>query len=119
MEQLGQDLRNYVDLNIKQAKLNMVEKAAILSSRAAAMFIVLLTTMLAILAFAVAGGIFLYGMVHSTLWAAILVGVYFLLWALFFFAVRKKLFSGVMVRVFSKIFFEDNSDKLDDEQRSK
>lgn len=119
MEQLGQDLRNYVDLNIKQAKLNMVEKAAILSSRAAAMFIVLLTTMLAILAFAVAGGVFLYGMVHSTLWAAILVGVYFLLWALFFFAVRKKLFSGVMVRVFSKIFFEDNSDKLDDEQRSK
>lgn len=119
MEQSGQDLRNYVDLNIKQAKLNMVEKAAILSSRAAAMFIVLLTTMLAILAFAVAGGVFLYGMVHSTLWAAILVGVYFLLWALFFFAVRKKLFSGVMVRVFSKIFFEDNSDKLDDEQRSK
>lgn len=119
MEQLGQDVQNYIDLRIKQVKLNMVDKLSALSSRAAAMFIVLLTTMLAIFAFAVAGGVFIYGMVHSVLWAAILVGVYFLLWALFFFAVRKKLFAGVMVRVFSKVFFEENSDKSDEERGSK
>lgn len=119
MEQLGQDVQNYIDLHIKKVKLDMVEKLANLSSRAAAMFIVLLTTMLGIFALAVAGGVFLYGMVHSVLWAAILVAVYFLLWALFFFAVRKKLFAGVMVRVFSKVFFEGNSVKADEESGSK
>lgn len=114
MEQLIQDLKDYVDLRAKRFKLRMVEQLAVLCSRTATMAIVMLTVLIAMLAFAVAVGILLYDLVGSALLAAVLLGVFFLLWALFFFLMRKRLFTGGMVRTFSKMFFEDRNDKYKD-----
>lgn len=115
MEQLIQDLKDYIDLRTKRFKLRMVEELAVLSSRMFVMIIVLLTTLLALFAFAVAGGILIYNLLGSAFWAAVLVGLFFILWALIFLLMRKKLFTGGMVRTFSKMFFTDHGYKSKDE----
>ena len=113
MEELFQDIKYYIDLRIKRFKLNMVDNLSAFCSRAISLMLLLaMLTLTGALVAAVALWI------GSLIWAFVIVGGFYLIAALLFYLLRDRLFTGGMVRTFSRMFFENNSNDTegDDEE---
>ena len=112
MEELFQDIKYYIDLRIKRFKLNMVDNLSAFCSRAISLTAFLLMLLLAMLT--LTGAL----VAAVALWAFVIVGGFYLIAALLFYLLRDRLFTGGMVRTFSRMFFENNSNDTegDDEE---
>ena len=111
MEELFQDIKYYIDLRIKRFKLNMVDNLSAFCSRA-----ISLTAFLLMFTGALVAAVALW--IGSLIWAFVIVGGFYLIAALLFYLLRDRLFTGGMVRTFSRMFFENNSNDTegDDEE---
>ena len=118
MEELFQDIKYYIDLRIKRFKLNMVDNLSAFCSRAISLTAFLLMSLLAMLTLtgALVAAVALW--IGSLIWAFVIVGGFYLIAALLFYLLRDRLFTGGMVRTFSRMFFENNSNDTegDDEE---
>lgn len=118
MEELFKDIRYYVDLRIKRAKLTVVEHLSTFFGRVISVTAFLLPLLLALMTFtgALVAAVALW--IGSLIWAFVIVGGFYLVAALLFYLLRNRLFTGGMVRTFSKMFFENNSNDTegDDEE---
>ncbi len=118
MEELFQDIKYYIDLRIKRFKLNMVENLAVFCSRAISLtaFLLMLLLALVTLTGALVAAVALW--INSVIWAFVIVGGFYLIAALFFYMFRSRLFTGGMVRTFSRMFFgtDFNEAEEDDEE---
>ena len=118
MEELFQDIKYYIDLRIKRFKLNMVDNLSAFCSRAISLTAFLLMLLLAMLTLtgALVAAVALW--IGSLIWAFVIVGGFYLIAALLFYLLRDRLFTGGMVRTFSRMFFENNSNDTegDDEE---
>ena len=114
MEELFQDIKYYIDLRIKRFKLNMVDNLSAFCSRAISLTAFLLMLLLAMLTLVAAVALW----IGSLIWAFVIVGGFYLIAALLFYLLRDRLFTGGMVRTFSRMFFENNSNDTegDDEE---
>ena len=115
MEELFQDIKYYIDLRIKRFKLNMVDNLSAFCSRAISLTAFLLMLLLAMLTLT---GALVALWIGSLIWAFVIVGGFYLIAALLFYLLRDRLFTGGMVRTFSRMFFENNSNDTegDDEE---
>ena len=108
----------YIDLRIKRFKLNMVDNLSAFCSRAISLTAFLLMLLLAMLTLtgALVAAVALW--IGSLIWAFVIVGGFYLIAALLFYLLRDRLFTGGMVRTFSRMFFENNSNDTegDDEE---
>lgn len=118
MEELFQDVRYYIDLRIKKIKLKMVEHLSIICSKAITLTAFLLMLLLAVLTLTGALVVAVASWIDSLVWAFVIVGGFYLVAAVVFYLLRDKLFTGGMVRTFSKMFFEDNSNMEDDDEEN-
>ena len=114
MEELFQDIKYYIDLRIKRFKLNMVDNLSAFCSRA--IFLLMLLLAMLTLTGALVAAVALW--IGSLIWAFVIVGGFYLIAALLFYLLRDRLFTGGMVRTFSRMFFENNSNDTegDDEE---
>ena len=117
MEELFQDIKYYIDLRIKRFKLNMVDNLSAFCSRAISLTAFLLMLLLAMLTLtgALVAAVALW--IGSLIWAFVIVGGFYLIAALLFYLLRDRLFTGGMVRTFSRMFFENNSNDTEIEDR--
>ena len=118
MEELFQDIKYYIDLRIKRFKLNMVDNLSAFCSRAISLTAFLLMLLLAMLTLTGALVAVVGVSIGSLIWAFVIVGGFYLIAALLFCLLRDRLFTGGMVRTFSRMFFENNSNDTegDDEE---
>ncbi len=117
MDELFQDIKRYIDLRIKRTKLNAVENLSIFCGRAIVIAAFLLLLLLAILTLTGAVVAAVADCIGSLMWAFVIVGGAYLIIALIFYLLRKRLFVNSMVRTFSRMFFdnEPNLEEDDDE----
>lgn len=108
MEELFQDIKYYIDLRIKKVKLTVVEHLSTFCSRAITMSLFVLLLLLALLTLTGALVTAVYTWVGSLIWAFVIVGVFYILVAFILYWLRNRLFTGGMIRTFSKMFFQEN-----------
>lgn len=108
MEELFQDLKYYIDLRIKKVKLTLVEHLSTFCSRVISMSLFVLLLLLALLTLTGALVTAVYTWVDSLIWAFVIVGLFYVLVAFIIYWLRNRLFTGGMIRTFSKMFFQDN-----------
>lgn len=115
MEELFQDIKYYIDLRIKRFKLNMVENLSVFCSRAISLaaFLLMLLLALVTLTGALVAAVALW--INSVIWAFVIVGGFYLIAALFFYMFRSRLFTGGMVRTFSRMFFGTNFNEAEED----
>ena len=117
IEQLIKDIKRYLDLRVTKVKLAMVEKLALIFSKTLSLVAFILLIGMALLLFTGALVVLVHALVNSWLWAFVIMGGFSLVVALVFFFTRETMFSGAMVKTFSKIFFgRDEEDDNDDEE---
>lgn len=116
MEELLKDIKRYIDLRVTRMKLGLVEKLALVFSKTLSLVAFILLLGIAILLFTGALVVLVESWVHSWLWAFVIMGGFYLLVALIFFLRRETMFSGSMVKTFSKIFFGDRDDDENEEE---
>ena len=117
IEQLIKDIKRYLDLRVTKVKLAMVEKLALIFSKTLSLVAFILLIGMALLLFTGALVVLVHAWVNSWLWAFVIMGGFYLVVALVFFFTRETMFSGAMVKTFSKIFFgRDDEDDNDDEE---
>lgn len=117
MDELFQDIKRYIDLRFKRVKLNAVENLSVFCSRAIVIAAFLLMLLLAVLTLTGALVAAVAQWIGSLMWAFVIVGGAYLIAALVFYLLRKRLFVDGMVRTFSRMFFdnEPNLEEDDDE----
>lgn len=115
MEELFQDIKYYVDLRIKRFKLNLVEHLSAFCSRAISLTAFLLMLLLALMTLTGAFVAAVTLWVSSLIWAFVIVGGFYLVLAFLIYLLRDRLFTGGMVRTFSRMFFENNSKDTEDD----
>jgi tetrahydromethanopterin S-methyltransferase subunit F len=110
------DLRRWVELRVDEAKLSAVSGLSSVAGSAIGLVICLFLVNLALVCFT---GVFiwlLHLLVHSWVWAAVIMGfIYLLVGALF--VMYPAMFRNMMVRVFAPMFFhcKKYEDDCDDE----
>ena len=114
MDELFQDIRRYIDLRFKRAKLQAVENLSGFCSRAIVIAAFLLMLLLAVLTLTGALVAAVSNWIGSLPWAFVIVGGAYLIAALIFYLLRKHLFVDSMVRMFSRMFF-DNEPQLEED----
>ena len=105
MDELFQDIRRYIDLRFKRAKLQAVENLSVFCSRAIVIAAFLLMLLLAVLTLTGALVAAVSNWIGSLPWAFVIVGGAYLIAALIFYLLRKHLFVDSMVRMFSRMFY--------------
>lgn len=112
-EQLGRDAAEYIDLKIDDVKLRTAKALSITLNRLilSVLFLSLGSIILTSLAF---GGVLLIGKLLGNYAAgAFIVAGFFLIVLIILVLLRKKLFLGGLVRMFMKLFFENDTKEED------
>lgn len=105
---IADDIREYVKMHIDATKLRAVANLSTISGGAIALLICILFCMLALIIFS---GAIVYGLgllLNSPLWAALIIGVLYIVIGVVVFK-KRATFTNMMVRVFSRMLFEDPS----------
>ncbi len=113
-EKLTKDLVSYVNLRVNAAKLAVVENLSEIFCDGFGLLFGLALGMIALVLFSAALTLWLGVVTGSFLLACLLVGVFFLLLAMIFFALRRRMFADRMVAMFSKMFFSNRKENEDD-----
>ena len=104
-ERIVAEVTSYVNMRIDAFKLALVENLSMLSSNMLALMISGLLMFMALALFTFAIVYWLNLLVGSIIWAVVITGALYLIIAVIFFALRNKLLSDKMVRMFSNMFF--------------
>lgn len=105
MEQLWDEVKNYIDLRMKSFKLQMTEHLALGTGRLLAFITFIIFIGFAILLLSLGLTIVVAEWINSYAWAFVIVGGLYALLAVTCFVLRDSIFSSAMVRTFSKMFF--------------
>lgn len=111
-ERVTHDLRRWAELRLDGAKLSAVEGLSSVIGRAIGLLLALALLNLALMAFS---GVFIWLLqlwLHSWVWAAVIVGVVYMLVAAIF-VMRPGMFQNMMVRVFAPMFFPQKEEDED------
>ena len=114
MEELMNDIRYYIDLRIKRIKLHLIGSMSTVVSKAISFVVFILFMLIALLLFTGALVLLVDKWVDSMLLAFVITGGFYLIVGLVFLALKDRMFSGMMVKTFSKMFFTKKSE--DDEE---
>ena len=114
MEQLFEDIKDYIDLKFKAFKLSIVDNLSQFLGKALSIVLVILLAQLAVILFAGALTVLVYQWVGSLLWAFVIMGGFFVILAVVIYLLREKLFANSMVRTFVKMFFGNKNNEEDD-----
>lgn len=108
-EDLSTDAREYIDLKVDEIKLRTVKGLSVTIGRL--LWIILLLSVVSVVLMALAFGLVaLLGDVMGSFAAAafVVAGIFAVLGVVVWF-LRGKIFTGSLVRLFVKLFFDDNS----------
>jgi hypothetical protein len=108
------DLRRWVELRVDSAKLAVLEGIASVAGSAMGLIIFLFLLNLALTVFT---GVFIYLvhlLVHSWVWAAVIVGFAYLIAGLIFL-LRPGIFRNMMVRILAPKFFANSNINEEDD----
>lgn len=114
MEQLKNDIKQYVDLRIKKFKLNLVEQLSLIFGKVLSLVVVILLAGIALMLLTGAMVVLLEMWIGSWLLSFVILGAVYIIVALLFYFKREAMFSGAMIKTFSKMMFEPKDD--DDEE---
>lgn len=112
---LANQVAEYVSMRIDAFKLNLVENLSSLCSSALSLLIFGLFASMAMMMFTVAFTYWLGLIIGSMLLAVLVVGLGFLVIAFLLFALRHRLITDRMVRMFSNMFFNSHNSAHDDD----
>ena len=116
MKELFEDIKYYIDLRVQRAKLTVVEHLSTLFSKAISFVLVILFALLALLTLTGALIAALATWINSVIWAFVIVGGVYLILAVIMYAQREKMFTGSMVKMFSKMFFQEKGFDTDEDE---
>lgn len=116
MKELFDDIKYYIDLRVQRVKLAVVEHLSTLFSKAISFVLMILFAMLALLTLTGALIAALSTWLNSIIWAFVIVGGVYVILAIVMYAMREKMFAGSMVKMFSKMFFQDKGFDTDEEE---
>ena len=111
MKELIEDIKYYVDLRVKRMKLTLVEHLSALLSKAASFVVMILCALMALLVLTGALIAALATWINSVIWAFVIVGGVYVILAIVMFLLRDRLFTGSMIKMFSRMFFQENAKK--------
>ncbi len=113
-ENLADSAKEYLDMRLDAIKLQLVENLSILFSRIVSVTLLIIFIGIALAFLASAFSWWIGDLLESKAAGSVITGGLFLLFALFLYFRRRKLFINAMVAMFSKMFFEPG-DKLSEE----
>ncbi len=114
MEQLFKDIKYYLDLRVKRLKLGMVEHTSRVLARMISYMILIILVGMALLLFSGALTVLVYQWLGSLLYAFLITGGFVALAAFIVYLLRNRLFTGIMVRSFSRMMFKERYDDGED-----
>lgn len=113
LQELTDDTKEYIKLEIDDLKLNAVEKLAIVSSSIFAWSLILCTMIVALGIFSVLGVVLLVNLTVSLPLALAIVGASLLLIALLLLINRRNFMINTMVRHYSKLIFSNDEKRTE------
>ena len=116
MKELIEDIKYYVDLRVKRMKLTLVEHLSALLSKAASFVVMILCALMALLVLTGALIAALATWINSVIWAFVIVGGVYVILAIVMFLLRDRLFTGSMIKMFSRMFFQENGFDTDEDE---
>ncbi len=116
VERFIDNIDRYINLRIDAFKLAMVENLSTLAGNILGIVIFLLLALIALLLLTAAATWAIGILIGSMIGALLIMAAVYLIIGGIVLANRQKLFSNRMVRMFSRMFFEHNNNRDDDEQ---
>ena len=116
MKELIDDIKYYVDLRVKRMKLTLVEHLSMLLSKAASFVVMIMCALMALLVLTGALIAALATWINSVIWAFVIVGGAYVILAVVVYMQRDRMFSGSMVKMFSRMFFQEKEFDADEEE---
>ena len=116
VERFIDNIDRYINLRIDAFKLAMVENLSTLAGNILGIVIFLLLALIALLLLTAAATWAIGILIGSMIGALLIMAAVYLIIGGIVLANRQRLFSNRMVRMFSRMFFEHNNNRDDDEQ---
>ncbi len=108
VEDLADDLREYVDLRVDDLKLKIVKGLSIAASRLIVSLVLVMLMSFALITLAFVLALLVGGATGNYAFGAFLSLIFVLIVLAVVFFFRKKMFTGGFVRMFMQIFFPDD-----------
>lgn len=116
MEQLWEEVKEYIDLRIRAFKLKAAEQLSVGTGRVLSILAFIILIAFALLLFSLALSLVVAQWINSLPWAFVIVGGLWMIMALLCIVLRDRIFSSAMVKTFTKMFFPEKTEEEDDDE---
>ena len=111
------DVKDYVQLNYDLLRLNLVEKLSLIIALVLSLFIGILLVITAMVYFSIAFVHWTVAFFESLIPGFLILGGFFLVLFVIFFALRKRLFVNPMIKLLGSIIFNEPKNTEKDENK--
>ena len=115
MEQLWEEVKEYVDLRLRAFKLKAAEQLSVSTGRFLSIIAFVVLIGFALLLFSFALTLVVARWIDSLPWAFVIVGGLWTILALLCIFLRDAIFSSAMVKTFTKMFFPEKQEEEDED----